>query len=219
MERIPGFKEIGAAMGMADLAKDLPDAEVVEALTRPDGGTEVLASELAEGALDEPPPEGEGADEAVDLPEGTQEEEEGGPLAESLHVKVRSMNLPSKIRLAIVGNATARALLINDRNRVVCESVLENPGLTLKEVSQFARNKNLSEDIIRRIATKREWVRAYQVKLALLFNPKTPAGAAGRFLRFMRRNDLKAIGRSRDVPRPVARAAQEEIRRREQPGK
>jgi hypothetical protein len=215
MERIPGFKDISAAMGVAELAKDLVDQEVVQALLTPDAGGEVLASAAAL-LSEEEAPAGDGDTPTV-LPEPA-EEAADGPMSETIHVKVRNMNLPAKIRLAIIGNATARALLINDRNRVVSESVLENPGLTLKEVSQFARNKNLSEDIIRRIASKREWVRAYQIKLALLFNPKTPPGAAGRFLRFMRRNDLKGIARSREVPRNVARAAGEEIRKREAPG-
>jgi hypothetical protein len=203
-------------MGVGGLAAEPLDQELVQALLTPDAGAEMLASAVAD--LAEEASFLEANAEAEADTESTEGDPQSGPMSETIHVKVRGMNLPAKIRLAIVGNSTARALLITDRNRVVSDSVLENPGLTLKEVSQFARNKNLSEDIIRKIASKREWVRAYQVKLALLFNPKTPGGAAGRFLRFMRRNDLKAISRSREVSRPVARAAQEEISRREQPG-
>jgi hypothetical protein len=215
IERIPGFAEISTAMGVGGLAAEPLDQELVQALLTPDAGAEMLASAVAD--LAEEASFLEANAEAEADTESTEGDPQSGPMSETIHVKVRGMNLPAKIRLAIVGNSTARALLITDRNRVVSDSVLENPGLTLKEVSQFARNKNLPEDIIRKIASKREWVRAYQVKLALLFNPKTPGGAAGRFLRFMRRNDLKALSRSREVSRPVARAAQEEINRREQP--
>jgi hypothetical protein len=38
MERIPGFKDISAAMGVAELAKDLVDQEVVQALLTPRRG-------------------------------------------------------------------------------------------------------------------------------------------------------------------------------------
>ena len=137
------------------------------------------------------------------------EDPEGGPLGKNLLAEIPRMSVPQKVRLALLGNEGARRALIRDTKRVVYMSVIKSPRLTDKEVADFAKNKALNEEVIRTIATNREWTRNYAVKMALIENPKCPSAIATGFLRMMQQKDVKTVARSHDVPGYVARAAKQ----------
>lgn len=124
-----------------------------------------------------------------------------------LAYRIREMNPAEKIRLAMIGDAAARALLIRDPNRTVSHAAISSPGLTESEATSFAHSKEVGEDILRYIGNRREWLRSYDIKRALTFNPKTPAGIALRFISHMRPNDLKLLAKSRGVAGSVKTAA------------
>ena len=113
--------------------------------------------------------------------------------------QLNKMSLPSKIRLATLGNAFARAALIRDPVKLVALATIKSPGVTDVEAVRYASNANLGEDIIRYIATNRSWTKLYSVKLALLRNPKTPIPDAARLLPFLRERDLRTLSQSRGV--------------------
>jgi len=84
---------------------------------------------------------------------------------------------------------------------------MKSPRLTDKEISDYAKNKALNEEVIRMIATNREWTHSYATKIALIENPKCPSALATGFLRVMTQKDIKGFARSHDVPGYIARAA------------
>ena len=107
----------------------------------------------------------------------------------------------------MLGDINVRKMLIRDPKKTISMAVLKSPRLTDKEISDYAKNKALNEDIIRMIAKSREWTRNYATKLALLHNPKCPANMALSFLKMLRKKDVLAISRAKDVPAHVVRQA------------
>lgn len=137
---------------------------------------------------------------------------------EPLWARVGRMSISEKIRLALVGNAAARAMLVRDPNRLVSYAAISSPQTNEVEAARIACSKEIGEDILRYVANRKEWVRSYEVKRSLIFNPKTPLGIALRFLSHMRDNDLKTLSRSRNVPASVKQAAAQRIAQKQRAG-
>jgi len=106
-----------------------------------------------------------------------------------------------------LGTAFDRAILIRDTNRSVAIAAITSPGVNEQEASRYAANRGLSEDIIRYIAEKREWLKNYQIKVALVNNPKCPLAHSMRLLTHLRAKDLQGVARSKNVPSALATAA------------
>lgn len=121
-------------------------------------------------------------------------------VVEEKQIPIAEMSVPAKIRLATLGNAFARATLIRDPIRLVSMAAIKSPGVTDLEAGAYARNQSLSEDVIRYIATRREWTRMYAVKVSLCRNPKTPIAEATKLLPFLREKDLVFLSKSKGVP-------------------
>jgi hypothetical protein len=117
---------------------------------------------------------------------------------------IQNMTVMQKIKLARMGNKEARGLLIRDRNKIVAISAISSPKVTVQEVANIAKARNVSDDILRVIARNREWTRNYQVKLALSANPKCPRPTAMKFVNYLQDRDLKALMRSKDVPTAIS---------------
>lgn len=126
---------------------------------------------------------------------------------ESLYNQIRDMPVSEKIRLATVGNREARSLLIRDQNRVVLQAVVNSSKLTEEEVSRFAGNRSLSTEVVQLIAGKKEFLKSYQVKLALVSNSKTPVPTALRLLASLREIDLRHLARDKNISSVISRAA------------
>jgi len=94
--------------------------------------------------------------------------------------KISDLSPAGKIRLATLGNAFARAVLIRDTNKLVSMAAIRSPAVTDMEVMRYASNRGLDDEIIRFIANRRQWVRLNSVKLALCNNPKCPLPIAMR---------------------------------------
>jgi hypothetical protein len=122
----------------------------------------------------------------------------------NLFALVQKMNVMQKIKLARMGNKEARGLLIRDRNKIVASAAIRSPKVTQQEVEGFAKARNLSDEVLRIIASNREWTRGYSVKVALATNPKVPTPTAMKFVNFLQERDLRAIMKSKDVPSPIA---------------
>ena len=132
----------------------------------------------------------------------------------SLQGRVMAMSVPEKVKLATMGNREARGLLIRDANRTVVQAVLDSPRLTEEEVVAFAANRNLPADVPRMIAEKKEYLRHYAVRVALVNNAKTPVPTALKLLDAIREHDLKGIAKNRNIPSVVSQAAQRALARR-----
>jgi len=117
------------------------------------------------------------------------------------------MTIAEKIKLALRGNKDARSILIRDTNKLIRRLVLLNPRMSDGEVVAVARNRSADEELLRLITEKREWIRNYQVRLALATNPKTPLVLALKQLGSLGERDLRQIAKSRNVSQTVAAQA------------
>jgi hypothetical protein len=135
-------------------------------------------------------------------------------LDEEKKLKISELSPASKIRLATLGNAFARAVLIRDTNRQVAMAAIRSPAVTDMEVLRYATNRGLDDDIVRYIANQRQWVRLYGVKVALVNNPKCPLPIAMRFLTHLNVRDLKSLSRSKGIPSALSQAAKQMLAQR-----
>ena len=132
----------------------------------------------------------------------------------SLFHKVTAMNFSERLKLSILGNREARALLVRDQSKMIACSVLKNPRLTDSEVLLFAQSKAVDEDVLRTIAETRRWVRHYQIKYSLISNPKTPPHISLNFLRYLRDRELRSIMNDKNIPGVVTTTAARVIKER-----
>lgn len=143
-----------------------------------------------------------------DLVDGSEQiREEFKPLS----LRIATMALQEKLRLTLVGNAAARALLVRDSNRIVSMAAISSPMITEAEASGIANSRQVGEDILRFIGNKREWLGNYEVKKALVFNPKTPMGISMKFLGHLHIGDLRTLARSRGIPAALKTAAAQRV--------
>ncbi len=195
-------------------AADAKFAAAQAALDGLGGRSEEELAEVADAFAEESAAaEAEQAPEAREAkrPEPEPEEEKRSSSAAG---RIRELNVAQKVRLAMMGNATERGILIRDTNKIVARAVIRSPAVSDSEAMIYAKNKALLDEVISYIATNKKWIRHYQMKLALVMNPKTPTGDAMRFLNHLRVNDLRAVARSKGVPGPVTKAAKQLIKTR-----
>jgi hypothetical protein len=149
------------------------------------------------------------------------EEKPGAPSPppnESLWARVGTMDMAEKIKLALRGNKDARTILVRDANRVIRRLVLQNPRMTDQEALALARNRNADDELLRIIAVRRDWMRSYQVRLALATNPKTPVVVALKQLSSLGDRDLRQLAKSRNVPDAVSAQARRMVVSHSGPG-
>lgn len=121
--------------------------------------------------------------------------------------EIQMMPMPEKIRLAMTGDKEARGVLIKDSNKQVQEAVLDNQRITDHEIVAIVTSRMTSEDILRKIADNRNWVKYYQVRLGLVNNPKTPLPISLKLVDTLTLADLKRLGKSKAIPNVIATAA------------
>ena len=122
----------------------------------------------------------------------------------NLFALVQKMTIMQKIKLARMGNKEARGLLVRDRNKLVSTAAIRSPKITENEIESLAKARNVADEVLRIIATNREWTRNYTVKLGLATNPKCPLPMAIKFLNFLHERELRTIMKSKDVPSVVS---------------
>jgi hypothetical protein len=123
-----------------------------------------------------------------------------------------SLSIVERMKLAMKGTKGQRAQLIRDSNKLVAAAVLSSPKLTESEVEAFAKMANVSEDVLRTIATNRSWVKNYGVIAGLTRNPKTPPGISMQMVQRLNERDLKMLAIDRNVPEAVRLAARKFVR-------
>jgi hypothetical protein len=139
--------------------------------------------------------------EAFDVEESS--EGEAAPEVDEKRIPINKLSIPGKIRLATLGNAFARGVLVRDPLKIVAVAAIKSPGVSEIEAARYAGNQALCEDVIRFTAGKREWTKLYGVKKSLIMNPKSPLPDVTRLLPHMRDKDLRNIAKSKGVPSAV----------------
>jgi hypothetical protein len=112
-----------------------------------------------------------------------------------------------KVRLALLGDAFDRSILIRDTNKVVALAAIKSPRVKENEVIAYAANRTLSLEVVRYIAKRREWIKLYQVKYNLVLNPKTSMNDAMSLLGHLYPHDVRKVARSKNIPSALAQAA------------
>jgi hypothetical protein len=105
------------------------------------------------------------------------------------------------------GDKEARSILIKDSNKQIQEAVLDSPRITEQEIVAIANSRNVGEELLRKIATNRDWMKNYQVRLALTNNPKTPLTIGLRLIGTLMISDLKRLSKSKGVSSVLTAAA------------
>ena len=140
---------------------------------------------------------------------------EPGTPTEADSKEIWALSAPMKIRLATVGNAFDRAILIRDPKKVVAMAAIKSPAVSEPEVMRYAGMSTLAEEVIGYIANQREWTKLYSVKLSLVNNPKCPIGSAMRLLPHLREKDQDNLARSKGIPSALAAQARKLMMQRQ----
>lgn len=161
---------------------------------------EVAAEEVREELLEDEEPAG--VEETAE-PDGPEVERR----SKDLFQKLTYMTIAEKIQTALKGTREERRILITDVSKIVVNSVLRCPKLNEVEVASFAGMRNVDEEVFRTIASKREWVKKYNVVNALVRNPKVPPDVSLNLVKFLRLKDLKLTSDDRDLSEAVRTGA------------
>jgi hypothetical protein len=121
--------------------------------------------------------------------------------------KIQRLSFGEKRLLALRGGREVRSILMKDPNREIVLTVLENPKITETEIELIARSRSVPDEIMRKIVKKREWMKSYAIVLAVVSNPKTPAGNAVSLLSELKTKDLTVLAKSRNVSEAVRSAS------------
>ena len=190
----------------------LPDELVASFIARSDVPTELRAffvgrgiapSETAAPDFDEP---------LLDTDQsGLTFEQEEGESAQSFTQRLASMTVPEKVKCAMKGTREMRSVLIRDPNRMVAAAVLSCPKVNDAEVEAFAKMGNVSEDILRTIASSRAWTKNYSVTLSLVKNSKTPVAISMTLMQRLTESDVKKLTTDRNVPEALRLSAKKRL--------
>ena len=91
---------------------------------------------------------------------------------------------------------------------VVRENLARTVTEGASEIEGFAGMKNISDEVLRRIGTNRDWTKKYTVISSLVKNPRTPLGLAMGFVSRLQPRDVKALAVDRNVPEAIRKSAQ-----------
>jgi hypothetical protein len=177
-----------------------------------EGGEEEEFSPLLTGKNEE------GASEAAEEEPQTAEEEPQTVEEKKQTViqMLREMSAGRRVAIASKGNGEVRKILIRDKNRLISQKVLDNPRITDSEVEMYAKSTNVSEDVLRTIGSRKEWVKKPTVVRALVANPKTPLGIAIGFLNKINVRELEGLSRNRNIPEALRKMAQRKFKEKKQ---
>jgi hypothetical protein len=203
--QLAAYDEMVKALDLDDLHFDDPmDAEFAAA----ELDEKFRSVEEHVGGLDWNPAEA-AADATEEDGDGEKGEDELQKMKPSEDVPRNMGSLPifARIRLAQLGNRFVRSQLIRDTNKLVSMAVIKSPGMSDMEVEEYSKNRQLPEDVIRYISSRKDWVKNYRVKVNLVNNPKTPVTTSMGLLSHLRDGDLRALARSKNIPQAVRSAA------------
>jgi len=120
---------------------------------------------------------------------------------------VAEINLRETIERARTAQGAQLENLLYHRSGEVLDALLGNPALREQHLLLLLSRKDLSREMLTAIAQKKQWMRSYSLKTAVLKHPKTPRHVALPLLRFIYLFDLveiaSAVGVAPDLKRLV----------------
>jgi hypothetical protein len=129
--------------------------------------------------------------------------------------RIQRLSVSERIQLAFKGGKEIRTILLRDPNKEVSLTVLDNPKLTDTEVELVAKSRSIPDEALRKIAKKKEWMKNYHIIMALVTNPKTPAGISIPLVSDIKTKDLALLGKNKNVSEGVRSIAKKIFRARQ----
>jgi len=129
--------------------------------------------------------------------------------------RVQKLSVSERIQLALKGGKEVRTILLRDPNKEVSLNVLANPKLTETEIELVAKSRSMPDEALRKISKKKEWMKNYNVVLALVTNPKTPAGISLPLVSELKTKDLALLGKNKNVSEGIRSTAKKIFRARQ----
>lgn len=185
---------------MQDLDRLISNRALVGALVGSPSLTADQRQQLEELLADKPAPESALA-QAVAQVDATSEQRV------TLLQRLAGMRVVERVQLALKGNREERMALIRDPCKVVQRAVLQSSRITDREVETFAAMASLTDEVLRIIATMRNFRRNYSVVINLMNNPKTPLDITLRMLTSITAPDLKKLAGNRNISDTLRTAA------------
>jgi len=134
--------------------------------------------------------------------------------AQTILQRIQKLSVSERIQLALRGGREIRSILLRDPNKEVSLTVLQNPKITDTEVELIAKSRSISDEALRKITKKKEWMKNYNVLLALVTNPKTPPGVALPLVSELKTRDLGLLEKNRNVAEGIRATAKKLLRAR-----
>ena len=197
--RLAGRGEVRAA---ARVVGNLGGALAV-ALDGPPGP--LLEAILAAPPVPDPPTAPQGAEPQPDASE--EEGDEGAAREGTLWERLRSLTRNERLLLAPKASRTERALLVQDSDAQVLFALLKNPRISIDEVVRVAKSSFLTFQMVELILKTSQWIGNLDVRLALVYNPKTPVPFALRLLPTLPDSEVRAIAKGAATSMALKQAA------------
>lgn len=134
--------------------------------------------------------------------------------SQTSYQKIQGLSFSDKRLLALRGGRDVRSVLIKDPNKEISLTVLENPKITETEVELIAKSRSSPDEAIRKIIKKREWMKNYSIILAIISNPKTPAGVGIPLLSGLKTKDLASLEKNKNISEAIRSSAKTLLRGR-----
>lgn len=135
------------------------------------------------------------------------ESEEKDDTKKAIWTRLQFMSVSEKVQLAFRGDRMVRMLLIRDRNKLICSAVMRNPRMSEQEAEAIAGMRNVDEEVLRLLATRRDFMSKYNIMLTLTRNPKAPIGVVLPFINRLTLRDLKALKDDKGVQQVIREMA------------
>ena len=126
---------------------------------------------------------------------------------ESLYHRILQMGVAEKIKLALLGTKEARDILVRDANKIVALAVVKSPKILEAEIETISKSRSVSDDVLRHIASSKEWLKSYSIKLNLASNAKTPIPIAMKLLSQLRNRICEDLPKAENVSQTLANQA------------
>jgi hypothetical protein len=148
--------------------------------------------------------------------ESPTEEEEVKERFKPLLARLQEMSVSQRVRRAMLGTKEERMLLVREQNKVVASAAARSPLMQEGDIALIARNRNVSDEVLRIIATSPIWLKSYQVKKNLVENSKTPVAISSALVTQLREADLRKLASDKNVSSAIQMAAKRHLQRRAQ---
>lgn len=134
----------------------------------------------------------------------------------SVFAKILMMSTKEKVQLAFRCGKSERMILVRDRNKLICSAVMRNPRMTDTEVEGIATMRNIDDEVLRLIGTRRDWMAKTPIVLALVHNPKAPIGVVLPLINRLTLRDLKHLKDDKGISEVVRATARKLFNQRSQ---